>query len=155
VFDPEKLPEERRLCYVGITRAMQRLYLSHAESRRIYGRTEYRAPSRFLAELPAALVEEVRPRLSVSRPLYDPAARHGGPQRHAAPATAAPAPARRQAARGEDLPIRLGARVRHPKFGEGVVLRYEGNGDTQQVQVNFERAGQKWLMYAYAKLETV
>jgi DNA helicase-2/ATP-dependent DNA helicase PcrA len=157
VFDIEKLPEERRLCYVGITRAMQRLYISHAESRRIYGRTEYRAPSRFLAELPAALVEEVRPRLSVSRPLYDPAAAHHGARRHG-PAAASPAPVRsapgRQAA-GEDLPIRLGARVRHPKFGEGVVLRYEGNGDTRQVQVNFERAGQKWLMYAYAKLEKV
>jgi DNA helicase-2/ATP-dependent DNA helicase PcrA len=157
VFDVEKLPEERRLCYVGITRAMQRLYISHAESRRIYGRTEYRAPSRFLAELPAALVEEIRPRLSVSRPLYDPSTAHHGARRHAT-ATAAPAPARsapRRQVAGEDLPIALGARVRHAKFGEGVVLRYEGNGDTRQVQVNFERAGQKWLMYAYAKLEKV
>jgi DNA helicase-2/ATP-dependent DNA helicase PcrA len=157
VFDIEKLPEERRLCYVGITRAMQRLYISHAESRRIYGRTEYRAPSRFLAELPAALVEEIRPRLSVSRPLYDPAAARHGSRAHGLASTAA-APVRREALRpaaGEDLPIRLGARVRHPKFGEGVVLRYEGNGDTRQVQVNFERAGQKWLMYSYAKLETV
>jgi DNA helicase-2/ATP-dependent DNA helicase PcrA len=156
VFDPEKLPEERRLCYVGITRAMQRLYLSHAESRRIYGRTEYRAPSRFLAELPPAAIEEVRPRLSVSRPLYDPAAassRAAGRRQPAGGGTAG-LPAR-QPARAEELPIRLGARVRHPKFGEGVVLRYEGNGDSQQVQVNFERAGQKWLMYAYAKLETV
>jgi len=157
VFDLEKLPEERRLCYVGITRAMQRLYISHAESRRIYGRTEYRAPSRFLAELPAALVEEIRPRLSVSRPLYDPATAQHGTRRHG-PATAAAPPARREHRRhaaGEDLPIRLGARVRHAKFGEGVVLRYEGNGDTRQVQVNFERVGQKWLMYSYAKLETV
>ena len=61
----------------------------------------------------------------------------------------------RAPAAGEEMPIRLGARVRHPKFGEGVVLRYEGNGSNQQVQVNFERAGQKWLMYAYAKLEAV
>ncbi len=157
VFDLEKLPEERRLCYVGITRAMQRLYISHAESRRIYGRTEYRAPSRFLAELPATLVEEIRPRLSVSRPLYDPATAQHGTRRHG-PVTTAAAPARREHRRhaaGEDLPIRLGARVRHAKFGEGVVLRYEGNGDTRQVQVNFERVGQKWLMYSYAKLETV
>jgi DNA helicase-2/ATP-dependent DNA helicase PcrA len=156
-FDLEKLPEERRLCYVGITRAMRRLYLSHAESRRIYGRTEYRAPSRFLAEIPSELVEEVRPRLSVSRPLYDPAtARHGGHRRHAAqPAAAGTAAPSRRPAAGEEMPIRLGARVRHPKFGEGVVLRYEGNGPNQQVQVNFERAGQKWLMYAYAKLEAV
>jgi DNA helicase-2/ATP-dependent DNA helicase PcrA len=155
VFDLEKLPEERRLCYVGITRAMQRLYLSYAESRRIYGRTEYRAPSRFIAELPPALVDEVRPRLSVSRPLYEPAAaRHAGHRRHAdTPAQAAPPP--RHPAAGDEVPIRLGARVRHAKFGEGVVIRYEGNGPNQQVQVNFERAGQKWLMYAFAKLEAV
>ena len=152
VFDPEKLPEERRLCYVGITRAMQRLYLSHAESRRIYGHTEYRAPSRFLAEIPAPLVEEVRPRLSVSRPLYDPAAHTPRRHRGAASSPTAGAAPRRQAT-GEDVPIRLGARVRHAKFGEGVVIRYEGNGPNQQVQVNFERAGQKWLMCAYAKLE--
>jgi DNA helicase-2/ATP-dependent DNA helicase PcrA len=154
-FDLEKLPEERRLCYVGITRAMQRLYLSHAESRRIYGRTEYRAPSRFLGEIPATLVEEVRPRLSVSRPLYDPdGARHPGHRRHASKATPDQSAPHRPAT-GEDTPIRLGARVRHPKFGEGVVIRYEGNGANQQIQVNFEQAGQKWLMYAYAKLEAM
>jgi DNA helicase-2/ATP-dependent DNA helicase PcrA len=152
--DVDKLPEERRLCYVGITRAMQRLYLTHAESRRIYGRTEYRAPSRFLAEIPAALVEEVRPRLAVTRPLYDPdTARHAAHRRHAS--AAGPTPAPRRPAAGEELPIRLGARVRHAKFGEGVVVRYEGNGANQQVQVNFERNGEKWLMYAYAKLEAL
>jgi DNA helicase-2/ATP-dependent DNA helicase PcrA len=152
--DVDKLPEERRLCYVGITRAMQRLYLTHAESRRIYGRTEYRAPSRFLGEIPAALVEEVRPRLAVTRPLYDPdTGRHAAQRRHA-PA-AGPTSAPRRPAAGEDLPIRLGARVRHAKFGEGVVVRYEGNGANQQVQVNFERNGAKWLMYAYAKLEAL
>ncbi len=153
-LDLEKLPEERRLCYVGITRAMQRLYLSHAESRRIYGRTEYRAPSRFLGEIPAELVEEVRPRISVSRPLYDGGARPGpAPERRYPARSAAPAVAPRRPAPGEETPLKLGARVRHPKFGEGVVLRFEGNGANQQVQVNFESAGQKWLMYAYAKLE--
>ncbi len=158
-LDLEKLPEERRLCYVGITRAMQRLYLSHAESRRIYGRTEYRAPSRFLAEIPAELMEEVRPRISISRPLYDPASRHG--TSHQAQSGRGPAarpggatPPRRPAP-GEETPLRLGARVRHPKFGDGVVIRFEGNGPQQQVQVNFESGGQKWLMYAYAKLEPV
>jgi len=154
--DVDKLPEERRLCYVGITRAMQRLYLSHAESRRIYGRTEYRAPSRFLGEIPPALVEEIRPRLAVTRPLYDPGTgRHAGHRRQAPAAAAGPAAAARRPATGEDLPIRLGARVRHAKFGEGVVIRYEGNGANQQIQVNFERVGQKWLMYAYAKLEAI
>ena len=163
-FDLEKLPEERRLCYVGITRAMQRLYLTYAESRRIYGRTEYRAPSRFLGEIPPELVEEVRPRLSVSRPLHVPGGGQerdydrswGGRQERdrggARPLAAQPASRTRQAA-GEDLPFRLGTRVRHPKFGEGVVLRFEGNGAHQQVQVNFERAGQKWLMFAYANLQ--
>ena len=69
-FDADRLPEERRLCYVGLTRAMQRLYLTHAESRRIFGRTSYRDPSRFLSELPPEALEDVRPRISVSRPLY-------------------------------------------------------------------------------------
>jgi len=162
-FDMEKLPEERRLCYVGITRAMQRLYLTHAESRRIYGHTEYRAPSRFLGEIPANLMEEVRPRLSISRPLHVPQERSHGdsgrsypqrrPQAGSTPSSAATAP-RRQAP-GEDLPFKLGSRVLHPKFGEGIVLRFEGNGAHQQVQVNFARAGQKWLMCAYANLQAV
>jgi len=151
-FDLEKLPEERRLCYVGITRAMQRLYLSHAESRRIYGRTEYRAPSRFLGEIPPDLVEEIRPRISVSRPLYEPPPRGARGTAGAVPARGAAPPPRRPIA-GEETPLKLGARVRHPKFGDGVVLRFEGNGPNQQVQVNFESAGQKWLMYAYARLE--
>ena len=167
-FDLEKLPEERRLCYVGITRAMRRLYLCYAESRRLYGRTEYRAPSRFLSEIPGELVEEVRPRINVSRPLYggdDSGGRHGGwdqPGRGAqqrsrqsgGTAHATPLPRAAQA-RGEDLPVRLGARVRHAKFGEGVVLRFEGNGANQQVWVKFERAGDKCLMYAYANLQPV
>jgi DNA helicase-2/ATP-dependent DNA helicase PcrA len=151
-FDPDKLPEERRLCYVGLTRAMQRLYLTHAESRRIFGRTSYRDPSRFLSELPAEALEDVRPRISVSRPLY-------GSERIA---LAAPPPgemARRRSraapVAGEDLPMRLGTRVRHAKFGEGTILRFEGQGDTRQVQVNFERAGLKTLMYELARLEQI
>ena len=103
-----------------------------------------------------ALVEEVRPRMAVSRPLYDPgSARHPGHRRHApSPAASRGSPTQRPVA-GEDTPIRLGSRVRHPKFGEGVVLRYEGNGANQQMQLNFAQTGQKWLMYAYAKLETM
>jgi DNA helicase-2/ATP-dependent DNA helicase PcrA len=154
-FDPDRLPEERRLCYVGLTRAMQRLYLTHAESRRIFGRTSYRDPSRFLSELPPEAVEDVRPRISVSRPLYQ----------SDRIALAAPAPgsftARRRSRAvtttiaGEDLPFRLGARVRHPKFGEGTVLRFEGSGESRQVHVNFEAAGQKWLMFELARLEQI
>ena len=155
-FDADKLPEERRLCYVGLTRAMQHLYLTHAESRRIFGHTAYRDPSRFLGELPPEAIEEIRPRISVSRPLYTaPGAaivRGGGeagsfqPQRRS---RAASPPT------GEELPMKLGTRVRHPKFGEGTILRFEGNGDNRQVHVNFEQAGQKWLMYSLARLEQI
>jgi len=151
-FDADRLPEERRLCYVGLTRAMQRLYLTHAESRRIFGRTSYRDPSRFLSELPPEAVEDVRPRISVSRPLY-------ASDRIA---LAAPAPgeiarkrSRAMQVPGEDLPMRLGARVRHAKFGEGTILRFEGQGESRQVHVNFESAGQKILMYELARLEQI
>ncbi len=147
-FDPEKLPEERRLCYVGLTRAMRELYLAHAESRRIYGKTENRMPSRFLDEIPARLLAEVRPRISVSRPVHVTARRE-----ERAPGATGAAPRRPLA--DESTPMRLGARVRHPKFGEGVVVRFEGSGANVQVQVNFERAGAKWLMYAYANLQAV
>jgi DNA helicase-2/ATP-dependent DNA helicase PcrA len=153
-FDADRLPEERRLCYVGLTRAMQRLYLTHAESRRIFGRTSYRDPSRFLSELPPEAVEDVRPRISVSRPLYQ-----SERIALAAPEPGSSATRRRSRAAmplaGEDLPIRLGARVRHPKFGEGTVLRFEGSGESRQVHVNFESAGQKWLMYELARLEQI
>ena len=151
-FDADRLPEERRLCYVGLTRAMQRLYLTHAESRRIFGRTSYRDPSRFLSELPPEAVEDVRPRISVSRPLYS----------SERIALAAPAPdgitrkrSRAMQVPGEDLPMRLGARVRHAKFGEGTILRLEGQGESRQVHVNFESAGQKILMYELARLEQI
>jgi DNA helicase II / ATP-dependent DNA helicase PcrA len=151
-FDADRLPEERRLCYVGLTRAMQRLYLTHAESRRIFGRTSYRDPSRFLSELPPEALEDVRPRISVSRPLYAEgrvalaAPRPGDAQRRRSRAVPAP---------GEDLPMRLGTRVRHPKFGEGTILRFEGQGESRQVHVNFEDVGQKILMYELARLEQV
>ena len=155
-FDAERLPEERRLCYVGLTRAMQRLYLTHAESRRIFGHTSYRDASRFLSELPPEAVEDVRPRISVSRPLYQPTS--GGGYRDRAVVEAEVTRRRSRAAApiaGEDTPMRLGARVRHPKFGEGTILRFEGSGESRQVHVNFEHAGQKILMYALARLEQV
>jgi DNA helicase-2/ATP-dependent DNA helicase PcrA len=151
-FDADRLPEERRLCYVGLTRAMQRLYLTHAESRRIFGRTSYRDRSRFLSELPPEALEDVRPRISVSRPLY------------ASERVALAAPEQADAARrrsrampvpGEELPMRLGARVRHAKFGEGTVLRFEGQGESRQVHVNFEQAGRKILIYSLARLEQI
>jgi len=151
-YDADRLPEERRLCYVGLTRAMQRLYLTHAESRRIFGRTAYRDRSRFLSELPPEALEDVRPRISVSRPLYDP-----GRVAFSTPASedAARRRSRAMPVPGEDLPMRLGARVRHAKFGEGTILRFEGQGESRQVHVNFESVGRKILMYGLARLEQI
>ena len=140
--DPGKLEEERRLCYVGMTRAKRSLCLSYAESRRLYGggSDRYSTPSRFLRELPPERVEEVRLRGTVSRPVM-------------------PAPPGRRAGSGsirdESDGLRLGQRVQHPKFGEGVVLTYEGQGAHARVQVNFEAAGSKWLVVAYANLVAV
>jgi DNA helicase-2/ATP-dependent DNA helicase PcrA len=144
IMDVQGLEEERRLCYVGTTRAMRQLYLTFAEQRRMHGTDSYGAPSRFLAEVPAELLEEVRPRVQVSRPAYVPAQR-------------APAMPSRNPKFLDDAPgsLRLGQRVRHQKFGDGVVLNLEGQGANARVQVNFERQGTKWLMMGYANLEVV
>jgi DNA helicase-2/ATP-dependent DNA helicase PcrA len=134
VADLASLEEERRLCYVGATRAMKRLYVTYAEQRRLYGVDTYGQPSRFIGELPADLIEEVRPRLQVSRPTFV-----GRKPLDEIPPHA----------------MRMGSRVRHSKFGDGVVLNFEGNGPQARIQVNFERQGTKWLMLSYANLEVV
>jgi DNA helicase-2/ATP-dependent DNA helicase PcrA len=146
IADLQGLEEERRLCYVGTTRAMRRLYVTYAEQRRMHGVDSYGAPSRFIAEIPAELVEEVRPRVQVSRPSYVP----GRP-------SSQPRPVARSQSFADDSPgsLRLGQRVRHQKFGDGVVLSVEGQGSNARVQVNFERQGTKWLMMGYANLEVV
>ena len=138
--DPTKLEEERRLCYVGMTRAKRSLVMSYAESRRLHGADRYSTPSRFLRELPADRTEEVRVRGTVVRP----GTRHRSER-------AGRVGLRRE---GPDS-LRLGQRVEHPKFGEGVVLTYEGQGAHARVQVNFERTGSKWLVVAYANLVPV
>jgi len=130
--DPARLEEERRLCYVGMTRARRQLWLSFAESRRLHGQETYPLPSRFLREIPAEVTEEVRAGPEISRP------------------HAVATPLRESLAAGG---FRLGQRVQHPKFGEGVVLNAEGEGSSARVQVNFEAAGSKWLVVAYANLQ--
>jgi DNA helicase-2/ATP-dependent DNA helicase PcrA len=130
--DLDGLEEERRLCYVGMTRAMRSLYLTYAEQRRLHGVDSYGQASRFVREIPQELIEEVRPRVQVSRPAAV------GRFRPTEPAVAG---------------VRLGARVRHGKFGDGVILNVEGNGPQARVQVSFERQGTKWLMIQYANLE--
>ena len=138
--DPRKLEEERRLCYVGMTRAKQKLVMSYAESRRWHGTERYSTPSRFLRELPAERVEEVRVRGTVLRPgtRFRSEPRSGAASRH-----------------DESGALRLGQRVEHPKFGEGVVLTCEGQGAHARVQVNFKRTGSKWLVVAFANLVPV
>ncbi len=138
--DAGKIEEERRLCYVGMTRAKRVLVLSHAESRRLHGQEYFPAPSRFLREIPSELLQEVRLRSSVTRPVNFGLRARG----------------RNRSQPTDDIgPFRLGQRVEHPKFGEGIVLTLEGQGSHARVQVNFETSGSKWLVLAYANLEEV
>src|SRR5512139_1215637 len=155
VMDVHGLEEERRLCYVGCTRAMRQLYLTYAEQRRMHGVDNFGAPSRFLAEVPIELVEEVRPKVQVSRPVYSPQARYTPSQAPRPSGSNVSMSGRRF--QDETLPggFKLGQRVRHAKFGDGVVLSLEGQGTNARIQVNFERQGTKWLMLGYANLEAV
>ncbi|MEX2488162.1 MAG: DNA helicase II [Pseudomonadales bacterium] len=136
--EPGRLEEERRLCYVGITRAMRQLYMTYAETRRMHGSDTFNRPSRFVQEVPDELIQEVRLNHSVTRPATTSRARQHD-WRH-------------EEADG-DAGFRLGQRVMHPKFGEGVVLNYEGEGKQARVQVNFKEKGSKWLVMSFANLE--
>jgi len=134
--DMARMEEARRLCYVGITRAEKKLYLTMAEQRRLHGRDQYNPPSKFVGELPGELLEEIRPRMSISLPVYRDEDR---------------APTRFE--EQVDTGLSLGQQVMHRKFGSGVVVDQEGRGTQARVQVNFEEAGAKWLVLAYANLE--
>lgn len=136
--EPGRLEEERRLCYVGITRARNRLVLSAAETRRLHGQQTYNAPSRFIGEIPGELIEEVRPRVRTQPSVF------------ASPRSSSPVFGR-EGAGG----LNVGQRVRHAKFGEGVVLDCEGQGPQARVEVNFNTHGSKWLVLSYAKLESL
>jgi DNA helicase-2/ATP-dependent DNA helicase PcrA len=135
--------EERRLCYVGMTRARERLFLSHAEIRRTHGTEQIASPSQFLREIPPACVVETRPRAKILRPSYSPQ-----PRRY----STAPRPA---PVAGDDgiAGLRLGQRVAHKNFGEGTVTAFDGDGDRVRVEVRFRDAGTKWLMLSYANLQ--
>ncbi len=155
IGDLDGLEEERRLCYVGMTRAMKQLYLTYAEQRRLHGIDNFSQPSRFIKETPEELIEEVRPRLQVSRPVAAGRfARESSSDASSRRPSYAPRIARIARNEPPAMPgMRLGARVRHGKFGEGVILDLEGSGPQARVQVNFERQGTKWLVMQYAKLE--
>ena len=128
--EPGRLEEERRLCYVGITRAMEKLMITYAESRRLHGSESFNTPSRFIREIPAELLQEVRLHGTVSQPVSS--------------ITQAQVP---------DTELSLGQRVYHQVFGEGVVLNFEGRGGSARVEVNFDTEGGKWLVLQYANLQ--
>jgi len=135
LYEAHGLEEERRLMYVAVTRARQRLYLSHAQSRMLHGQVRYGISSRFLDEIPEDLLKRLN-----ARPT----------------AVNAPQPAIRQSmSQSNALPWKIGQSVMHSKFGQGVVVSYEGNANDMRVQVNFGNAGLKWLALEYAKLEKV
>ena len=146
--DPDELEEERRLCYVGITRARERLYLCHAWSRMLFGTTDYYPPSRFLAEIPEELVHalgEERPRSSGI-----------GAHRDAVVAAAMRRGGEPAGSRGaEHLGLKIGDDVVHDKFGEGVIIDLEGTGDKAEAVVNFPDAGEKRLLLAWAPVKKV
>ena len=130
IEEPGRLEEERRLCYVGITRAMQKLVITYAESRRLHGSETLNTPSRFIREIPGELLQEVRLHTSIARPVSS--IMH---------------------ARVPDTQLNLGQQVYHQIFGEGVVLNFEGRGASARVQVNFDTDGCKWLVLQYANLQ--
>jgi ATP-dependent DNA helicase UvrD/PcrA len=134
--DEDEIEEERRLCYVGVTRARERLYLSYALHRRIHG-YGVGEPSRFLREMPESQLVSLNTR------------------REAPPSWAQDAAAYAAAADtvGEDLPFRVGARVRHARFGEGLVVGIERDGSDYVVTVGFASVGRKRLSVQYAHLE--
>ncbi len=139
--DPDRLEEERRLCYVGITRAMEKLYLCYAETRRLHGSDTFNALSRFVREIPQQYLEEVRLKTEISRPFVQGVGRLGRKSNFSDS--------------GDNTGFYLGQRVRHSIFGEGVILHFEGDGASARVQVNFGSEGSKWLVLQYAKLEAL
>ncbi|TOG21276.1 DNA helicase II [Vibrio parahaemolyticus] len=131
-----RLEEERRLCYVGMTRAMQKLYITYAEMRRLYGQDKYHKPSRFIRELPETCLDEVRMKAQVSRP-----------------ASSGRFSQTTVKENFNETGFSLGSRVMHPKFGEGTIINFEGSGPQSRVQIAFNGEGIKWLVTAYARLE--
>ena len=137
--DIDGLEEERRLCYVGITRAKKTLYVTYAEQRRLHGMDSFSQPSRFIAEIPEALKQEVRPKSRMSQTAQKSLRSEGYRGINTIPS--------------KELGIRLGQRVRHAKFGDGIILNCSGQGAHAQVEVNFEAVGTKILVLAYANLD--
>ncbi|MDH5471804.1 MAG: DNA helicase II [Gammaproteobacteria bacterium] len=127
-----RLQEERRLCYVGITRAREQLVITYAERRRLYGKDYYPMPSMFIGEIPAEHIADIRPKANISQPVII-----------------------QSSFSKMSNSFNIGQRVLHQKFGEGIVLNFEGQGSHARVEVNFEDVGSKWLVMSYANLQTI
>lgn len=143
-FEANGLEEERRLMYVAVTRARQRLYISHAQSRMLHGQVRYGIPSRFLDEIPDELLKHLN-----SKPVVK-----SGSNRDY---SELPAMMSKQQSSNQKnaMPWKIGQQVAHSKFGNGVIVSYEGNANDMRVQVNFGREGLKWLALEFAKLTPI
>jgi DNA helicase-2/ATP-dependent DNA helicase PcrA len=142
MYETQGLEEERRLMYVAVTRARQRLYLSHAQSRMLHGKVRYGIASRFLDEIPEALLKRLN-----SKPVAK-----SGRDYNAMPAIMS---AQQSESQKNAMPWKIGLQVAHAKFGNGVVVSYEGNANDMRVQVNFGHQGLKWLAMEFAKLTPI
>ncbi len=142
MYESSGLEEERRLMYVAVTRARQRLYISYAQSRMLHGQVRYGIPSRFLDEIPEELMKR----------LNDKPVPKSGQDYNTMPNVMSQ---HQSGSQKQAMPWKIGQSVAHTKFGQGVVVSYEGNANDMRVQVNFGREGLKWLALEYAKLEKV
>jgi len=151
------LEEERRLCYVGITRAREQLYISYAEVRRVHGVEQIGTPSQFLKDIPAETLQETRPRAHIVRPAYAPREPAYGGYGQRSQSYGGGYGASRPAPVKDNGPgpggFTLGQRVSHAKFGEGTILSFDGDGDRARVEVRFKTAGNKWLLISVANLQ--
>jgi len=136
--EPHLMDEERRLCYVGMTRAMKKLTLSFAIKRFLHGQSLYAYPSRFLDEIPSEYLNSIKQKFGATAQNY----------------------------KDDDIfnqdiepegqgQLSIGVTVKHAKFGFGTVLNFEGDGDSARIQIKFKKAGTKWLISSYANLEFV
>ncbi len=135
LLEESKLEEERRLCYVGITRAMHSLTMTLTEARNLYGQTRYAQASRFLAEIAPECFYVVRPKIEMASSI-------GKNIAH------------KEEIKDSNSEYHIGQRVKHSKFGEGIILDYEGSGKNTRIKVNFSE-GSKWLVSQYARLEAI
>ena len=132
--DLKQLEEERRLCYVGMTRAKKALVLTYTQFRRLHGSDYYPRPSRFINEIPSELLCEIRLGGSITNKLLTKSLTNDN---------------------NASEELTLGRRVVHEKFGEGTILNLEGSGSHMRIEVNFEKEGSKWLVASYANLQLV